>query len=38
MVGDTAQDVGEPGLGVDVVEPTGLDQRVGDGSTLPASI
>jgi len=38
MVGDTGQDVGEPGLGVDVVEPAGLDQRVGDGRALPASI
>jgi hypothetical protein len=38
MVGDTGQDVRQPGLGIDVVEPAGLNQRVGDRRALPASI
>jgi hypothetical protein len=28
MIGDAAGDVGEPGLGVDVVEATSLNERV----------
>ena len=31
VVGDAFEDLGEPGLRIDVVEPGGLDQGVGDG-------
>ena len=30
MVGDAGEDVGEPCLRIDVVEPAGLDQRLDD--------
>ena len=35
---ETAQNVGEPGLGVDVVEFGGVDQAVDDGGALTAAI
>ena len=35
MISDAGEDVGEQGLGVDVVEPRGLDEGVKDGGTLP---
>ena len=37
VVGDAFEDLGEPGLGVDIVEPGGLDQGVGDGGGLAAT-
>ena len=33
-IGDTGEDVGEPGLGIDVVEATGRDHRQHDGGTV----
>jgi len=38
MVGDAGEDVGEPGLGIDVAEATGLDQRVRDRRPLATAI
>ena len=38
MIGDAREDVGEPGLRIDIVELRGLDQRVDDGRALPAAI
>ena len=38
MLGDAGEDVGEPGLGIDVVELGGDDQAVDDGGTLAAAI
>ena len=38
MIGDAGEDIGEPGLRIDIVELGGLDQGVDDSSTLPAAI
>ena len=38
MILQAREDMGEPGLRVDVVEPGGLDQRVDRGSTVAARI
>lgn len=38
MIGDTGQDVGEPGLGIDVIETTGRDHRQHDGGTVGATL
>jgi hypothetical protein len=38
MIGDAREDIGEPSLRVDVVEPGGLDRRVDEGGTLPAVV
>ena len=35
---DLRENIGEPGLGINVVQPAGLNQRVGDGRALPAAI
>ena len=37
-LGDPAENVGEPGLGIDVVEPGGADQRVHDRRTHAAAV
>ena len=36
-IGDTGDDVGEPGLGIDVVEATCRDHRQHDGGTIGAT-
>jgi hypothetical protein len=36
-IGDTGEDVSEPGLGIDVVEATGRDHRQHDGGTFGAT-
>jgi hypothetical protein len=36
-IGDTGEDVGEPGLGIDVVKATGCDHRQHDGGTVGAT-
>ena len=38
MVGDAGEHVGEPGLRVDIVEPSGLDQRVQDGGSVTTAV
>jgi len=38
VLGDAAEEVGEPGLGVNVVELGGFDQGVGDGGGLAAAL
>ena len=38
MICDACEDVGEPGLRVDIVELRGLDQRVDDGDARAAAI
>ena len=38
MIGDPRQHVGKPGLGIDVVELGGLDQRVHDGCAVAARV
>ena len=38
MIGDAGEDIGEPSLRVDVVEPCRLDQRVGDRGALATAI
>lgn len=38
MAGDAGEDVGEPGLRVDIVEAGGLDQGVEDGGALTAAV
>ncbi len=35
---DAAQDIGQPCLRIDIIEPAGLDQRIDDGGTLSAAI
>ena len=35
---DAGEHVGEPGLGIDVVEARGLDQRVHEGGPLTAAV
>lgn len=37
MVGDTGEDLGEPCLGIDVVEATGLYQQISDRRSLTIS-
>lgn len=37
-IGDTGEDVGEPGLGIDLVEATGRDHRQHDGGTVGATL
>src|SRR3984893_19363014 len=37
-IGDTGEDVGEPDLGIDVVEATGRDHRQHDGGTIGAAL
>lgn len=36
-ISDTGKDVGEPGLGVDIVEATGRDHRQHDGGAVGAA-
>ena len=36
-IGDTSENVGEPGLGIDVVEATGRDHRQHDGGPVGAA-
>lgn len=38
MIGDAGDDVGEPRLGIDVVEATSLDERVQDRVATAASV
>jgi hypothetical protein len=39
MISDAGDDVGEPGLGIDVIEATSLDERVQDrGGNYPPSL
>ncbi|MBG6117378.1 hypothetical protein IWY39_001182 [Sphingobium sp. JAI105] len=38
MTGDAGEDVGEPSLGIDVVEATALNERKHDGGALTAAI
>jgi hypothetical protein len=38
MVGDPPDDVGQIGLGIDVVHPAGFDDRVHAGGTLSACV
>jgi len=38
MVGDAGDDVREPSLGIDVIEASGLDERVHDGGSAAAFI
>ena len=38
MAGDTGEDVGQPGLGIDVVELSGDDEAVHEGGTVAAAI
>src|SRR3954453_22184090 len=38
MVRQTAQDIGEPGARIDIIEPTGLDQGVHRGSPMAALV
>lgn len=35
---DSGEDIGEPGLRIDVVETSGLDQRNHDGGTFSAAV
>ncbi len=35
VVGDAAENVGQPGLWIDAVELGGLNQGIGDGADLP---
>jgi len=37
-IGDPGEDVGEPGLRIDVVETTGRDNRQHDGGTIGATL
>lgn len=37
-IGDTGEDVGEPSLGIDVVEATGRDHRQHDGGPIGATL
>jgi hypothetical protein len=37
-IGDAGEDVGEPGLGIDVVEATGRDHRQHDGGTVGTTL
>lgn len=38
MIGDAGEDIGEPGLRIDIVELGGLDEGVDDGGALAAAI
>lgn len=38
MIGNASEDIGEPGLRIDIVELRGLDQGVDDGGTLAAAV
>jgi hypothetical protein len=38
MIGDAGKDIGEPGLGIDVVQPRGLDECIEDGGALSAAV
>ena len=38
MIGDAGEDIGEPGLRIDIVELRGLDQGVDDRTALPAAV
>lgn len=38
MFGNAGENIGKPGLGIDVVEPRGLDEGVKDGGALTAAI
>src|SRR4051795_5581882 len=38
MLRQTAQDIGEPGPRIDIIEPTGLDQGVHGGSPMAALV
>ena len=38
MLGNSSQHIGQPRLRIDIVEATGLDQRIDDGGALPAAI
>lgn len=38
MIGDASEDIGEPRLGVDIVELCCLYQRVDDGGALTAAV
>lgn len=38
QIGDTGENVGEPCLGIDLVEPTGRDHRQHDGGTVGATL
>ena len=38
MIGDAGEDIGEPGLRVDVVQSRGLDQGVEDGGALTTAV
>ena len=38
MIVDTAEHIGEPGFGIDVVELGGCDERIDRGSPLAAAI
>ncbi len=37
VLGDAAEHIGEPGLGIDAVELGGLDQGIGDGCRFAAA-
>jgi hypothetical protein len=38
MTGDAGEDVSEPGLGINIVEATALDEREHDGGALASAI
>ena len=38
VIGDAAEHIGEPGLGIDTVELGGLDQGIGDGSGFASAL
>ncbi len=38
MIGDACQDIGKPGLRIDVVEPRGLDERLEHGGALTSTV
>jgi hypothetical protein len=38
MISDAGDDVGEPGLGIDVIEATSLDERVQDRGATAAGV
>ena len=38
MIGDASDDVGEPSLGIEVIEASGLDERVHDGGSAAAFV
>ena len=38
VIGDAGEYVGEPRLRIDVVEATGLDERISDGCALATSV